>query len=594
MTNAGDTDGMMAIELLEVAKRYSAICVKERHLGLLNLLEICSNRATCDRYDDSSDSSFAIVNLSQILDHVILWKNTFPNVKVAYPVKVNPDPDILELLQLFGCDFDIASANEMDLVIKAGGNPVNMIYSHTAKNISHMKKASALGVKLSIVDSIDEMEKHAKFWPKAQLLIRLATEKDSSCGPQRKKFGAFMESVPELFEEAKRLGLSICGVHFHVGSLTLSAGPYIAALRDAREVTKMGRDAGFDMSIINIGGGFHCPSESALPNSKGNFLVVAEEIKESMSSLFGGPEGYSNIKFMAEPGTFMAIQSMSVACRVTTVRKNSNIWVDESSYGTLKALSWKRFKDIVGRSISILNLCTSSPKFFRLHRGGSTLINGNTCDWEDVIEIPVDLQVGSVSPSDIILFENMGAYSLACACDFNGFNLASMPIEYVFNSLSSMKNKDGFHVQYKIANIPKKGFGLVLCQPVKEGEVVWAFKNEGETHISYNDMESLQRKIDSLATLPCSHEPIQFFLNHIFGWDGKIIELIGDCKFMNHSSNTVIRTTDGKTWVASRDLFPGDEIVDDYGTFDNPKWYVDACKEYDVEWAGQVAELYQN
>ena len=188
MTNAGDTDGMMAIELLEVAKRYSAICVQERHLELLNLLEICSNRATCDRYDDSSDSSFAIVNLSQILDHVILWKNTFPNVKVAYPVKVNPDPAILELLQLFGCGFDVASANEMEIAIKADGNPVNMIYSHTAKKISHMKKVSALGVELSIVDSIDEMEKHAKILPKAQLLIRLATEKDSSCGPQRKKF----------------------------------------------------------------------------------------------------------------------------------------------------------------------------------------------------------------------------------------------------------------------------------------------------------------------------------------------------------------------------------------------------------------------
>ena len=73
-----------------------------------------------------------------------------------------------------------------------------------------------------------------------------------------------------------------------------------------------------------------------------------------------------------------------------------------------------------------------------------------------------------------------------------------------------------------------------------------------------------------------------------------MIGLIGDCKFMNHSTDPVIKTTDGKTWVASRDLVPGDEIVDDYGTFENPKWYIDLCKEYGVEWAGLVAELYQN
>ena len=148
---------LMSIELLEVAKRYNAICVPKKNIGLLNLLEII-DQAACDRYEDSS---FAIMNLSQILDNVILWKNTFPNVEVTYPVKVNPDPTILELLQLFGYGFDVASANEMDLAIKAGGDPANMIYSHTAKKISHMKKAEALGIKLSIVDSVDEME---YFW----------------------------------------------------------------------------------------------------------------------------------------------------------------------------------------------------------------------------------------------------------------------------------------------------------------------------------------------------------------------------------------------------------------------------------------------
>jgi hypothetical protein len=38
-----------------------------------------------------------------------------------------------------------------------------------------------------------------------------------------------------------------------------------------------------------------------------------------------------------------------------------------------------------------------------------------------------------------------------------------------------------------------------------------------------------------------------------------MITLIGDYEFMNHSSEPVIEMTDGKKWVASRDLSPGEK-----------------------------------
>ena len=38
-----------------------------------------------------------------------------------------------------------------------------------------------------------------------------------------------------------------------------------------------------------------------------------------------------------------------------------------------------------------------------------------------------------------------------------------------------------------------------------------------------------------------------------------MITLIGDYEVMNHSSEPVIEMTDGKKWVASRDLSPGEK-----------------------------------
>jgi hypothetical protein len=44
---------------------------------------------------------------------------------------------------------------------------------------------------------------------------------------------------------------------------------------------------------------------------------------------------------------------------------------------------------------------------------------------------------------------------------------------------------------------------------------------------------------------------------------------------------------------AARDVAAGEEITDDYGQYENPAYYVELCRQYDVEWAGRVAELYE-
>ena len=133
-----------------------------------------------------------------------------------------------------------------------------------------------------------------------------------------------------------------------------------------------------------------------------------------------------------------------------------------------------------------------------------------------------------------------------------------------------------------------KGLGIVVNQPlIKKGDIIWKFEGEGITHNIITEQVA-KKKINKYTI-----DEKQYFLNHIFGWNGHIYELIGDCKFMNHSVNPSLITYDGgNSWVASRDLYHGDELTDNYGTFDNPEWYIELCQQYDVEWAGKVSELY--
>lgn len=90
-------------------------------------------------------------------------------------------------------------------------------------------------------------------------------------------------------------------------------------------------------------------------------------------------------------------------------------------------------------------------------------------------------------------------------------------------------------------------------------------------------------------------------------------ELQDDSKFTNHSRTpnmctatrlkelgiAVLPLPDGRApddetdCFAARDIEENEEITDDYGQYENPEYYVALCKEYNVEWAGRVAELYE-
>ena len=166
--------------------------------------------------------SFALTNLSSVLEQYHLWQTTMPGVEPYYPVKVNPDRQILKLVAAIGGGFDVASEHEIREVLAVGAQPAKLIFSHTVKMEKDMRAARELGVKFSIVDSVEEVEKHKRAWPEAKLLLRIAPQrKDWDLGH---KFGveklraarAGRAALPESGAESKHavdVGRGHLGVH---------------------------------------------------------------------------------------------------------------------------------------------------------------------------------------------------------------------------------------------------------------------------------------------------------------------------------------------------------------------------------------------
>ena len=331
--------------------------------------------------DKRCGESFTFVNMSSLTRRVKLWQDNLPTIEMFIPIKVNADPILLELLHKLGCGFDIASANELNSCIKIGINPEKIIFSHTVKLKSDFILARKYGVRYSIFDSISELDNHKSLWPEALLLLRINIKDTHG------KFGVTIDQVSNLLQYAKNLGLNVVGIHFHVGCLHADITTLKTAFQLCVETITIAKTTGYDLNIINMGGGFTGEDTRHFPMAETHFIRLAHAMRETIQTTF---TNHSSLIFFAEPGTFTFMSTMSIAASVLAVRThNSNnttnnkestvnvnvnstietnnnnnntsnddnlqeIFISDSKYGPLGCLQWEGFSNLILRSMSVI------------------------------------------------------------------------------------------------------------------------------------------------------------------------------------------------------------------------------------------------
>lgn len=352
-----------------------------------------------------SDDPFFIVNLSEIVKKINLWKEYLPDVEAFYAVKCNPDDVVLKIMYNMGLGFDCASKNEISRVINLGISPDKIIYANPCKMINQIRYARINDVDMMTFDCSHELYKIKLYHPSAKTIIRIQTDDSKSRCRFNCKFGVSLEEVPPLLNLAKSLELDIIGVSFHVGSGCEEPSVYRTALEDCRKVYDMAKEIGFNFSICDIGGGFPGDNDD-------DFIKMASVINESIKEYFSNIE----IRFIAEPGRFFVTSAYTL---VTSVINKKVIKNDENEKMFIYYISdsiYNSFNNILFDHAKIKLL----PFNERNEKKYDCMVFGPTCDSMDKIfdmcKLP-DLAIG-----EIIYVENMGAYTLAASSNFNGFN----------------------------------------------------------------------------------------------------------------------------------------------------------------------------
>ncbi|OXB63064.1 hypothetical protein ASZ78_016786 [Callipepla squamata] len=378
----------------------------------------------------SSDDkdAFYVADLGDIVKKHVRWHKALPRVTPFYAVKCNDSEAVVKTLAVLGAGFDCASKTEIQLVQSIGVPPERIIYANPCKQLSQIKHAAVSGVQMMTFDSEVELMKIARAHPKAKLVLRITTDDSKAVCRLSVKFGATLKTSRLLLERAKELDLAIIGVSFHVGSGCTDPETFVQAISDARCVFDMGAELGFSMYLLDIGGGFPGSEDVKL-----KFEEITNVINPALDKYFPLD---SEVTIIAEPGRYYVASAFTLAVNIIAKKivlkeqtgsddeddvndKTLMYYVNDGVYGSFNCILYDHahVKPVLQKRPKPDDSCYSCS------------IWGPTCDGLDRIvercNMP-ELQVG-----DWMLFENMGAYTVAAASTFNGFQRPT--IHYVMS-----------------------------------------------------------------------------------------------------------------------------------------------------------------
>ncbi len=327
--------------------------------------------------------------------------------RIHYAVKANPAPEILETLVSLGSNFDAASRAEIQMCLNAGADASRVSFGNTIKRPSDIAWAHDIGVTHFAADSEEELHKLAQNAPGAKVYIRLIVGSLHADWPLSRKFGCALDKTPSLFRMAIDLGLKPVGLSFHVGSQTRRAEMWGETLDQVAAVWHGLKADGFDLSLLNIGGGFPAFYGQELDAPQ----KYASDVMRQISDRFGDIPA-----IMAEPGRGLVAEAGAIAAEVLLVSRKSDselhrwVYLDIGKFSGLAETMDEaiRYQFITDRDHEPTGAC---------------ILAGPSCDSADVLyeKQPVQLPLGLQS-GDRIVIRNCGAYtSTYASIGFNGF-----------------------------------------------------------------------------------------------------------------------------------------------------------------------------
>ena len=237
-----------------------------------------------------------------------------------YALKANSTLGIARLLRALGTAADANSAGEIEVALRAGFTPAEIVFTGVGKSDAELARAIDLRLRSINAESEGEIERIAAIaagrGTRARVAVRVNPDIDArshphiSTGRKNNKFGVAIEDARAMcLRMHGRPGIEIVGLHSHVGSQITDLEPLQRAAQALASLADDLRGAGLTIEHLDIGGGLGIPYEGQpVPSAAEYASTVLPIIRET------------GLALILEPGRFLVGQAGLLITRVVDIK----------------------------------------------------------------------------------------------------------------------------------------------------------------------------------------------------------------------------------------------------------------------------------
>lgn len=329
--------------------------------------------------------------------------SSVPSLKINYAVKALSNINILKLFNQLNSGIDTVSVQEVQLGLKAGYKPEDIIYTPNGVSLEEIEQAMGYGVQINI-DNISILEQFGQKYPNVPVCIRInphimaGGNTKISVGHIDSKFGISIHQLPHIHRVVENTNMHINGIHMHTGSDIYDVDAFLRATEILFNTAATFKE----LDYIDFGSGFK------VPYKEGDISTDIEELGKKLSKRFNQfcKEYGKELTLMFEPGKFLVSEAGKFLVHVNVVKQTTSTVFAGVDSG-LNHLIRPMFYDAYHHIENISNP-DGKERFYT--------VVGYICETDT---FGTNRRITEIKEGDVLCFSNAGAYCFSMASNYN-------------------------------------------------------------------------------------------------------------------------------------------------------------------------------
>jgi len=354
-----------------------------------------------------------VYSRNTLISHYRKIKEAFSpiNPMICFSMKANSNLAICKALVREGAGLDVVSGGELYRAFKTGVSSRKIVYAGVGKTEKEIEIAIRHHIFFFNVESIPELElinrAAGRLGIRQKAAIRInpdikaGTHKYITTGHGENKFGIDFKTAKKIFLRKSRYkDLNISGIHIHIGSQIVDAGPFVRAIERIAGFIKDLENHGVAIRWLNIGGGLGIIYSRERPQTAKEYakavLPVLKKVKANI---------------ILEPGRFIAGNAGVLVTRIQYIKetpsKNFAI-VDAGMNDLIRPSLYEAYHEILPVKSSSYS-CSKEIRVFD--------VVGPICESGDFLG--KDRKFISLREGDLLSVMGAGAYGFSMSSNYN-------------------------------------------------------------------------------------------------------------------------------------------------------------------------------